>query len=63
MQSRLNDETSNNMDNKKEESISSHKQLAFDIERRSVPVRINLYKQMKEQLFSQMKLYQRQRKE
>ncbi|PWU79598.1 MAG: hypothetical protein DLM72_16560 [Candidatus Nitrosopolaris wilkensis] len=62
MQSRLNDETSNNMDNKKE-SISSHKQLAFDIERRSVSVRINLYKQMKEQLFSQMKLYQRQRKE
>jgi hypothetical protein len=47
---------------KKEESMSSHKQLVSDIERQSVRVRINLYKQMKEQLLFQMKLYQRERK-
>jgi len=37
----------------KEESMSSHKQVASYIERQSVRVRINLYKQMKEQLLSQ----------
>ena len=63
LQSRLTEETSNNMDNKKEESMSSHKQLVSDIERQSVRVRINLYKQMKEQLLSQMNLYQRLGKE
>lgn len=42
--------------------MSSLKQLVSDIERQSVRVRINLYKQMKEQLLSQMKLYQRERK-
>ena len=42
--------------------MSSHKQLVSDIERQSVRLRINLYKQMKEQLLSQMKLYQRERK-
>ena len=47
---------------RKEESMSPHKQLVSDIERQSVRVRINLYKQMKEQLLSQMKLYQRQGK-
>jgi len=55
----------NNIHIKKEHSMSSHpshqRQVA-EIERESVHARINLYKQMKEQLLSQMKLYQRQRK-
>lgn len=42
--------------------MSSHKQLVSDIERQSVCLRINLYNQMKEQLLSQMKLYQKERK-
>ncbi|MDQ6668216.1 MAG: hypothetical protein M3Y53_08340 [Thermoproteota archaeon] len=43
--------------------MSSHQRQVADIERQSVHVRINLYKQMKEQLLSQMKLYQRLGKE
>jgi len=43
--------------------MSSHHRQIADIERESVRVRINLYKQMKEQLLLQMKLYHRQRKE
>jgi len=42
---------------------SRHQRQVAEIERESVRARINLYKQMKEQLLSQMKLYQRQRKE
>jgi hypothetical protein len=42
--------------------MSSHKKLVSDIERQSVRLRINLYKQMKERLLSQMKLYQKERK-
>jgi hypothetical protein len=51
------------MDNKKEQTMSSHQRRIADIERESVRARINLYKQMKEQLLLQMKLYQTQRKE
>jgi hypothetical protein len=43
--------------------MSSHQRQVAEIERESVRARINLYKQMKEQLHSQMKLYQGQRKE
>ena len=43
--------------------MSSRQRRIADIERESVRVRINLYKQMKEQLLLQMKLYHRQRKE
>jgi hypothetical protein len=43
--------------------MSSHQPQVADIEMESVRVRINLYKQMKEQLLSQMKLYQRLGKE
>jgi hypothetical protein len=43
--------------------MSSHQRHVAEIERESVRARINLYKQMKEQLLSQMKLYQGQRKE
>jgi hypothetical protein len=43
--------------------MSSHQREVADIEKESVRVRINLYKQMKEQLLYQMKVYQRQRKE
>jgi hypothetical protein len=43
--------------------MSSHQRQEAEMERESVCARINLYKQMKEQLLSQMKLYQRQRKE
>jgi uncharacterized protein (DUF2336 family) len=43
--------------------MSSHQRQLADRERESVCVRINLYKQMKEQLLSQMKFYQRIGKE
>jgi len=49
----------NNIHIKKEHSMSSHQRQVAEIERESVHARINLYKQMKEQLLSQMKLYQR----
>jgi hypothetical protein len=39
--------------------MSSYQRQVADMERESVRIRINLYKQMKEQLLSQMKLYQR----
>ncbi len=55
--------TSNNIDNKKEQTMSTHQRRIDDIERESVRLRINLYKQMKEQLLLQMKLYHTQRKE
>jgi hypothetical protein len=55
--------TSNNIDNKKEQTMSSRQRRIADIERESVRVRINLYKQMKEQLLLQVKLYHGQRKE
>ncbi|MGC2572930.1 MAG: hypothetical protein WA364_15580 [Candidatus Nitrosopolaris sp.] len=42
--------------------MSSHQRYS-DIEWRSLRVRINLYKQMKEQLLLQMKLYHTQKKE
>ena len=42
--------------------MSSHQRYS-DIEWESLQVRINLYKQMKEQLLLQMKLYHTQRKE
>lgn len=54
----------NNIHVRIEHSVSSrHQRQVAEIERESVRARINLYKQMKEQLLSQMKLYQRQRKE
>jgi hypothetical protein len=43
--------------------MSTHQRRIDDIERESVRLRINLYKQMKEQLLLQMKLYHTQRKE
>ncbi len=46
----------------KQQSMSSHQRYS-DIEWESLRVRINLYKQMKEQLLLQMKLYHTQRKE
>jgi hypothetical protein len=42
--------------------MSSHRRYS-DIEGESLRVRISLYKQMKEQLLLQMKLYHTQRKE
>ncbi len=53
----------NNIHIKKEHRMSSHQRQVAEIERESVRARINLYKQMKDQLLSQMKLHQRQRKE
>jgi hypothetical protein len=43
--------------------VSPHQQQVADAEIESVRVRINLYTQMKVQLLSQMKMYQRQGKE
>ena len=43
--------------------MSSHHRQIADIERESVRVRINLYKQMKEQLLLQMNRYHTQGKE
>ncbi len=45
-----------------QKSMSSHQRYS-DIEWESLRVRINLYKQMKEQLLLQMELYHTQRKE